>query len=368
MAIRAALKKSVRVYQLPKSSTLTVGTATHFAQLPAQWAGVATAHILELLDGRRCESQISIISGVAPEQIEALLKELQRHDLIDLHRTPISYLERYNPASGTVEKLIDTEKFPSDYAIQTFLNRIEVECDAATFNSGDIDGGRTAVLARREFSILIFGRGRIVNALVGMLSATGFTQFNVINRLRSRHPALKISETDMAGGFITMRHIGQSRRKTIEEIKNAAALFDEAALPIAKPNLIICIGAPAPDALQRWISEGTPHLLIESYSSAEVRVGPLVIPGKTPCYRCLQLAEINAFPALANSDTKTEFQEVGIALVFAAASSIVADITQISATGKSVFLATSITYSMRSFHRPQRTNWSSHPGCGCSWS
>ncbi len=165
-----------------------------------------------------------------------------------------------------------------------------------------------------------------------------------------------------------MRHIGQSRRKTIEEIKNAAALFDEAALPISKPNLIICVGAPAPDAVQRWISEGTPHLLIESYSSAEVRVGPLVIPGKTPCYRCLQLTEINAFPALANSDAKAEFQEVGIALGFAVASSIVADITQISATGKSVFLATSITYSMRSFHRPQRTNWSSHPGCGCNWS
>lgn len=367
MAIKAALKKSVRIHQLANSPTVTVGTQNHFAQLPASWAGVNTARLLELFDGKTSESAIAACAGVQSAHVLDLIRELQRHDLIDLQRTPISYLERYNPVSGKIEKILDTERFPSDYAIQTFLNRLEVECDAATFGAGDTDGGRSAVLNRQEFSILIFGRGRIVNSLVGMLSASGFSKLHVIHRMRPRHADLKISETDMSGGFIRMKHIGQTRRSALLDLKEESSLFNCEKVIIDNPDLIISVGIPAPDALQRWSSEGTPYLLIETFSSAEVRVGPLVIPGQTPCARCVELTEKIVF-AHEIIDTKTSFTEVGVALGYAVASSVVADVSQISTAGKSVFLATSITYSMRNFHKPEQTKWSSHPGCGCSWS
>ena len=341
-----------------------MGTRFRRVEFPNRWTQANTKYLIELFDGKREVSQIAQLAGVTQENIAALIQELRAHNLIDLYRTPISYLERYNPQSGQVERIFDIEEFPSDYAIQSFLNRVEVECDAATFNPGDVDAGRTAVLDRTSFKILIFGKGKIVNALVGILSAAGFSNVNVINRLKPRHPALKILETDIAGGYVTHQHIGHSRRQTLQELRSSNALFKRQSGEITNPDLVISIGSPSADAVQRWTSEGTPYLLVDIGSSAEVRVGPLVIPGKSPCIRCIDLAE--------SGDKKIEpiieGAEVGAALSFAIASSIVADISMISAGEKSVFLATSITYLMSNFHEPMRQHWGFHPGCGCNWS
>ena len=364
MALRPALKRSVHLYSNATATSLIIGTRFRRIEFPNRWGQANTKYLIELFDGKREVSQIAQLAGVAPENIEALIEELRAHNLIDLYRTPISYLERYNPDSGVVEKIVDIEEFPSDYAIQSFLNRVEVECDAATFNAGDVDAGRSAVLDRASFQILIFGKGRVVNALVGILSAAGFSNVNVINRLRPRHPALKMLETDIAGGYVTHNHIGQSRRQTLQELRSSNALFKRQLGEITNPDLVISIGSPSADAMQRWISEGTPHLLVEIGSSAEVRVGPLVIPGKSPCMRCIELTQ--------TGDEKIapviERAEVGAALSFAIASSIVADVSLISAGEKSVFLATSITYFMSNFHQPNWQHWGFHPGCGCNWS
>jgi hypothetical protein len=369
MTISPALKHGVSFYLTPDRSQLIVGTRFRSVPFPADWEGLNPARILELLDGKRDLSEICQISKIAPEQIKKLLKELQRHDLVDLFRTPISYVERYNPEVGEIEPMIDTENFQTqflteDYAIQTFLSRMEVECNAATSSSGDVDAGRTAVIDRRRFSILIFGKGKIVNNLLGMLSASGFSQIRVINRLRVRNPYLKITEHDLCGGFVSRNHIGQSRRQVLEQLKTTSSLYPDQSNSGKNPDLVISIGKPAPDALQRWSSENTRHLLVDIASSGEVRVGPLVIPGKTPCYRCTELSSIHSEDeAAVNKDL-----DVGVTMSYAIAASIAADVSQIAAHRKSVFLATSITYSMRNFHKPEVHHWMQHPGCGCSWS
>lgn len=368
MALRPALKKSVFLNFNPKAATLKIGTKFRSVEFPERWAGANTRGLIELFDGNREISQIAQMTGTPLEELITLIQELQRHNLIDLFRTPISYLERYNPDSAAVERILDIERFASDYAIQSFLNRVEVECDAATFNCGDVDAGRTAVLNRATFKILIFGRGKIVNTLVGILSASGFTNVNVINRLKPRHSALKILETDIAGGFISHNHIGQSRRQSLQELRASSALFKRQISEIANPDLVVSIGTPAPDALQRWISESTPHLLVEIGSSAEVRIGPLVLPGNSPCLRCVDLAERSLEGTAGRDHQISNTVEVGATLSFAVASSIAADISLMSACEKSVFLATSITYAMNDFHNPHWQRWGFHPGCGCNWS
>ena len=369
MTIAPALKHGVNFYLTPDRSQLFVGTRFRSIPFPADWDGLNPVRILELFDGKRTLSDICQLSKIAPEQIKKLLTELQRHDLVDLFRTPISYVERYNPEVGEIEPMIDTENFQSqflteDYAIQTFLSRMEMEFNAATFNSGDVDAGRSAVINRRRFSILIFGKGKIVNNLLGILSASGFSQIRVINRLRVRNPYLKITEHDLSGGFVNRNHIGQSRRQVLEELKTTSSLYPDQSNSGKSPDLVISIGKPAPDALQRWSSENTRYLLVDIASSGEVRVGPLVIPGKTPCYRCTQLSSNHSEDETAvNKDL-----DVGVTMSYAIAASIAADISQIAAHRKSVFLATSITYSMRNFHKPEVHHWMQHPGCGCSWS
>lgn len=57
-------------------------------------------------------------------------------------------------------------------------------------------------------------------------------------------------------------------------------------------TLIISVGFPRPDHHQRWLSEDRPFLLVPGYLQGEVRIGPVVIPGKTPCLRCYELNEM----------------------------------------------------------------------------
>ncbi|MBU3692347.1 MAG: hypothetical protein FGM47_02365 [Candidatus Nanopelagicaceae bacterium] len=369
MTIAPALKHGVGFYLTPDQSQLVVGTRFRRIPFPADWDGLNPARMLELMDGKRTLSEICQISNIAPEQIKKLLTELQRHDLVDLFRTPISYVERYNPEVGEIEPMIDTENFQSqflneDYAIRNFLSRMELECNAATFSAGDVDAGRTAVINRRRFAILIFGKGKIVNNLLGILSASGFSQIRVINRLRVRNPYLKITEQDLSGGFVNRNHIGQSRRQVLDQLKTISSLYPGQSDSGKSPDLVISVGQPTPDSLQRWSSENTRYLLVDIASSGEVRVGPLVIPGKTPCFRCTQLSSnLNEDRTAENRDL-----EVGVTMSYAIAATIAADVSQIAAHKKSVFLATSITYSMRNFHKPEVHHWMQHPGCGCSWS
>lgn len=369
MTIAPALKHGVGFHLTADRSQLIVGTRFRSIPFPADWDGLNTARMLELMDGKRDISDICQISKTAPDQIKKFLQELKRHDLVDLFRTPISYLERYNPEVGEIEPMIDIENFQSqflseDYAIKNFLSRMEVECNAATFSSGDVDAGRTAVINRRRFSILIFGKGKIVNNLVGILSASGFSQIRVINRVRVRSPYLKVTEHDLSGGFVNRNHIGQSRRQVLEQLKANSSLYPDQSNSGKSPDLVISIGKPAPDALQRWTSENTRYLLVDIASSGEVRVGPLVIPGKTPCYRCTELS-VNQSREEVNVNHEID---VGVTMSYAVATSIAADVSQIAAHKKSVFLATSITYSMRNFHKSEMQHWMLHPACGCNWS
>jgi hypothetical protein len=364
MLIKPSLKRGVSYSYAPQRGELSVGTQYRWIHFPDQWDGINPRRLIELFDGVRSVAELARLSGTKQSQVISLIQELQRHDLIDLHRPPISYLERYNPEIGRIEKIFDTENFATDYAIQNFLSRMEIECDAQTLAPGDLDAGRSAVLNRREFSILIFGRGKIVNALVGILSASGFTKLNVINRLAPRHPGLKITETDISGGFVSRKHIGESRRNVIDEIRVSSSLYPNPKSPITTPDLVISVGRPAPDALQRWVSENTRHLLVDLASSGEVRVGPLVIPGKTPCFRCVELAEQKPIGVVQGNKSI----EVCAILSFAVASSIAADAAVQASQSKSVFLATSITYSMRNFQQPEINSWVQHPECGCAWS
>ncbi|MEY3169039.1 MAG: hypothetical protein RL421_282 [Actinomycetota bacterium] len=365
MNIRPILKAPVSIQNQPAARRVFVGTRWRRCAFPDDWAGSNPRRILELFDGKRSVHQIAQQAGVEESLVLALVEELRKHDFIDLERTPISYLRRYNPEIGRIDYVSDTENIFQDYAVEAFLNRMEIECDAATLSPGDIDAGRSSVIKRREFSILIFGHGKIVNALVGVLSASGFSKLAVINRVGSKHPSLKIQESDIAGSFISRSDIGQVRKNVVEEIRKSSALIAEPKIQIHKPDLIISVGNPAPDAIQRWMSDQSRHLLIDIPSSAEVRVGPMVIPGKTACFRCIQLSE--NFNSHENLITENPVRDVGSALSLSVASAIALDLIAFADRQESLFLATSLIYSMRHYQQPEIQRWSQHHACGCAW-
>jgi hypothetical protein len=360
MLIKPALKSAITILEAP-SARLRIGTRWRSFPLPEQWGGVRTKHLLELFTGDFSTVEIASKSEVDLNSVLSLVRELQQLNLVDLYRTPISHLRRYNSELGRIEEVSDSDDIRDDYAIEAFLHRMELECAATTFHVGDLDGGRSAVLGRRNFSILVFGQGKIVNSLLGVLSASGFSKVAVINRVGTRNPSIKITEGDVAGGFVGRSDIGEPRRKILHDIRTASQLFNEPKPEIQKPDLIISIGHPSPDSLQRWMADNTLHLLVDIATSADVRIGPLVYPGKSPCYRCIQLTKQSAL-------LPTQSPEVGSALALSVASAIALDVIALADRARSIYLATSYIHSSHRYHQPEIQYWTQHHACGCAWS
>ena len=360
MESRPVIKSALSIWPSSNGAQVFIGSPYKSICLPSLWFGISTRLLLESFNGQLSLEQIGRQCALTISQLQALVDELQAHDLIDLERTAISYLKRYDPKVKAITPVTDLEDFNEDIAAQSFIKRMEIESEAASLARGDIDGGRSAVISRRDFSILIFGYGKIVNSLVGALSASGFTKVLVINRLQQKSSALKILESDLSGGYISRADIGASRKEVLARARNSSALFTEPAPVIYRPKLIISVGPPTPDVLQRWISEGSNHLIIEPHSSAEVRIGPYVIPGKSPCYRCLQISSEEKL-------SSAERREVGSALALLCAAIICLEVISLASSGISHFLGKSMIYSNSNFHNPKVERWSINPGCGCSW-
>ena len=77
----------------------------------------------------------------------------------------------------------------------------------------------------------------------------------------------------------------------------AAGTEADAATP-ATADLAVIVGrfAIEPARYRRWLNRDVPHLPVV-FGDREVRIGPLVEPGRGPCLFCLELGRVDADPA-----------------------------------------------------------------------
>jgi hypothetical protein len=62
------------------------------------------------------------------------------------------------------------------------------------------------------------------------------------------------------------------------------------------PDLIISTESVPQETMQNWLSENIVHLPISNLIENKIVIGPIVIPGKTPCLNCLNLWRAEQFP------------------------------------------------------------------------
>ncbi len=69
-------------------------------------------------------------------------------------------------------------------------------------------------------------------------------------------------------------------------------------LPLVRPDLVVLASGrdDVRERARRLVLEGTAHLLVAVREATGV-VGPLVLPGRTPCLRCLDLTRSDLDPA-----------------------------------------------------------------------
>ena len=251
--------------------------------------------LLTLFDGSRSLKNItSIIEAedgqASKNQMAQILQVLSDEKLIEFRTSvlPSQLPKKELPAANLVNS----------------LNRMRAEENLYSWHP-QMDTGisaETLIGKRRNFSIMIYGRNRLALSLFAVLQASGFTQVKLTDRSNSasNDSIAQIEPADVCGLAIRGSDVGLRKASVLADLARNSQLFPtgDLALPAFPviPDLIISTESVPQETMQNWLSENIVHLPISNLIENKIVIGPIVIPGKTPCLNCLNLWRAERFP------------------------------------------------------------------------
>ena len=285
--------------------------------------------------------------------------ELARGLLIPI--TTVQEFIQFLSAQGLIDMSVHPhESIHKDMSRQFIAMRSAHERELASHRPGSSDGGVGELASRASMTILISGENRLARNLLVALHASGFTQTRLISR--SSLPA-RISTNDVCGIAVRASDIGRDRKEFTEELIRNAQISRSEAVAQKNPDLIISTLPLEWDYVQRWMSEGSTHLHISPLIGSEIEIGPLVIPGITPCLRCVTLIKRENGTVVDQEYVRGELPSGAIAFL---SGLIVLAVAEFNATGGTPLRAASYWYNLLEPMCPaERRHWSFHPSCGC---
>jgi bacteriocin biosynthesis cyclodehydratase domain-containing protein len=136
------------------------------------------------------------------------------------------------------------------------------------------------------------------------------------------------------------------------------------------------VGEPSRELLDEWMRKGVPHLVVRM-SEGCVTVGPFVVPGRTPCLRCLDAYHADADPswpllveqyaAATRTDRADGAPEPVDAALAAVALGWAARDLASYAEGRQPSTWSRTTRLDPYLRAMETRSWRQHPECGCSW-
>ncbi|MCW2784496.1 MAG: hypothetical protein JWP74_1013 [Marmoricola sp.] len=137
--------------------------------------------------------------------------------------------------------------------------------------------------------------------------------------------------------------------------------------------LLLALGETDRDRTDPWTSAGVPHLPVRAIG-AEVVLGPLVVPGRTACLRCVDAHRIGQDPGLRRALTLhlDAVRHDGVAtprdsaLAALATAWAVRDLVSLAEGRQPSTWSTTLTFGA-DLSEVDRTTWPRHPDCGCVW-
>lgn len=264
-------------------------------------------------------------------------------------------------SEGFLEELVEAVTIDSpDLSTDLIRHRTDIENSLLTHRPGRSDGGRHEFESRSAATILISGENRLARNLLVALHASGFTNTRLIMR---GNLAPRLTASDVCGLVVGNDDLGKLRSEFTAEIIRNAQITRSAVAAKAQPDLIISTVPIEWDYVQRWMSEGSAHLHINSLIGPEIEVGPLVLPGQTPCLRCVTLIKRDNGTNIDREFVRSELPSAASTFITGLVALNVGDYF---ATGKSPLRAASYWYDLLNPMRsPEVRHWNFHPQCGC---
>jgi len=299
--------------------------------------------VLELLDGSYDRATVlaaAAVQGCDPARAEALVDLLTGAGLVcDAAQD-----------RGPLEGLRPDER-----------ERLRAELTALALLRGD--DGLPALALRRQAQVLVVGAGRVGAPLAAVLATSGIGAVDVVDDGTTR-------PQDTGVGGLDLRDVGRPRGQAARELVHRAAP-SVARLPVVRPDLVVLAsgGDDVRERARRLVLEGTAHLLVEVRDATGV-VGPLVLPGRTPCLRCLDHTRTDldpAWPVLAHQLPAAGEGDLGCdgALALAVAAQAAAQVlAMVDGTAVPAALGGTLEMALPDW-RWRRRSWPVHPDCGC---
>lgn len=318
------------------------------------------------------------LSSTHHQEIEQLMRSLTAADLLTHGRHEIALPPRY--LNEIVER---------DLAAQQLRNRCEPELlqcewsDAAHLLGED--EGAEILAARANYRVQISGRNRVATLLHSLLLASGVSLVECIDRF----DRASIDDSDIGISTITAKEYAenfyghlQSHRRAISLFpldRNASYFKEEKSGSTKQAALIIHSGPVDIADLVDWLTAGQAHFVIQSPIADEITMGPLVLPGISPCLRCADLNQrdrvgYSSADRISLTDTP-EIAMVGAHFIASLAASQILnfiDSTRLTSTSsiksssiKSWPIARTTTVNLQKLHQPQVHSITQHPLCGC---
>jgi len=317
--------------------------------------------IIASFDGKKSAQEIAEALAINVEIVCEVIGQLLSAGLIDYLVTPIVAPGRFKEQDQS-----------ADAGYIQLQSKITPELSATTWIPGVNDGGVEVLTNRRLALIEISGENRVSTQLYGLLLASGVTQTKMASA--SRRDRARIGNQDMCAGLLTSGDVGSNFQHTLEDKARELALFPSkdksVAEDIPEVFLKIFIGNGHEALIAQSMSEDEIHLIVSAPDGPSIDVGPLVIPGKSACSRCVTLARSDQHSLSREIDifrsTHTEL-EIPVAIAHFVAAQIASEILRFIDTKKSVLISTRVRTNYLDLCNPQHIRFARHPLCGCSW-
>lgn len=303
----------------------------------------ADRDVLDLIDGTRTESEIVQAAagwGVVSARVTGLLEKLRRAGTLD--------------DADAVDPL----------AALSFPDRERLRCEVAelSLHSGVPGAAAAAFGHRREATVLVAGAGRLGVPIAGLLVASGIGSVEISDPTPAR------PEDSLPAG-LRDRDTGRPRQEAAVDVVPGVRIRrrthggSDAALVILAPP-----PGSDPTAAERLRQDGVPHLAVDAVDGAGI-VGPLVVPARSACLRCLDVHRRDRDAAWVAARDRGWPEAAGAALVVAtAAFAVLQALTFLDEPFTGVAPATlDGTLELRPPDwRLRRRTWPPHPDCGCA--
>lgn len=290
------LRPGVNFFKIagPGCSDIYVGFSNRGIELKFEIA----EELLKLLDGSNSLEKITSIFEVVEgrelkesksgtSQISIILQLLSAGRLIEFRTSPL-------PSKLPTKDLLAVNLVNS-------INRMQAEVNLYSWHP-QIDNGISAedlIGKRRNFSIMIYGRNRLAISLFAVLQASGFALIKLTDRTNSAssESRAQIEPDEVCGLAIRGSDVGLRKASVLADLARNSQLFpSENVLFPVLPDLIISTESIPQETMQSWLSENIVHLPVSNLIENRIVLGPIVIPGKTPCLNCLNLWQADQFP------------------------------------------------------------------------